>query len=66
MIIPTYVDTSRFSFSPSLRQLYREKLRIADRTVLIYSGGVAPWQKIEDIVDLFIKLKENAQPACSS
>ena len=60
MIIPTYVDTSWFSFSPSLRQLYREKLRIADRTVLTYSGGVAPWQKIEDIVDLFIKLKEDA------
>jgi glycosyltransferase involved in cell wall biosynthesis len=59
-VIPTYVDTSRFSFSPSLRQLYREKLRIADRTVLTYSGGVAPWQRIEDTIDLFIKLKENA------
>jgi glycosyltransferase involved in cell wall biosynthesis len=60
MIIPTYVDTSRFSFSPSLRQLYREKLRIADRTVLTYSGGVAPWQRIEDTINLFIKLEENA------
>jgi len=60
MIIPTYVDTSRFRFSPSLRQLYREKLRIVDRTVLAYSGGVAPWQRIEDTIDLFIELKENA------
>jgi len=60
MTIPTYVDTSRFSFSPSLRQLYREKLRIVDRTVLAYSGGVAPWQRIEDTIDLFIELKENA------
>jgi glycosyltransferase involved in cell wall biosynthesis len=60
MIIPTYVDTSRFIFSHSLRQLYREKLRIADRTVLTYSGGVAPWQRIEDTIDLFVRLKENA------
>ena len=60
MIIPTYVDTSRFSFSHSLRQLYREKLRIADRTVVTYSGGIAPWQRIENTIDLFIKLKENA------
>ncbi len=57
--IPTYVDTSHFNFSKSLRQLYRERLRISDRTVLIYSGGVAPWQRIEDVVVLFLKLKEN-------
>jgi glycosyltransferase involved in cell wall biosynthesis len=60
MIIPTYVDTARFSFSPSLRQLYREKLRIGDRTVVTYSGGIAPWQRIEDTIDWCMKLKENA------
>jgi glycosyltransferase involved in cell wall biosynthesis len=60
MVIPTYVDTSRFVFSRSLRQQYREKMRIADRTVLTYSGGMAPWQRIEDTIDLFVKLKENA------
>lgn len=60
IIIPTYVDTSRFNFSQSLRELYREKLRITDRKVLVYSGGVSPWQRIEDTIDLFIKLKENS------
>lgn len=59
IIIPTYVDTSRFNFSQSLRELYREKLNISERTVLVYSGGVAPWQRIEDTIDLFIKLKKN-------
>jgi glycosyltransferase involved in cell wall biosynthesis len=57
--VPTYVDTSQFNFSQSLRKLYREKLKILDRTVLVYSGGVAPWQRIEDVVELFLRLKQN-------
>jgi len=61
MIIPTYVDTSRFNFSQSLREVYREKLKLSERTVLVYSGGVAPWQRIEDTIDLFIKLKKTVR-----
>jgi glycosyltransferase involved in cell wall biosynthesis len=52
-VIPTFVDTSRFRYSNSLRNLYREKLGISNQRVLVYSGGTAPWQKIGSAIDLF-------------
>jgi glycosyltransferase involved in cell wall biosynthesis len=52
-VIPTFVDTSRFKYSKSLRDLYREKLGISNKSVLVYSGGTAPWQKIESAISLF-------------
>jgi glycosyltransferase involved in cell wall biosynthesis len=58
-VIPTFVDTSQFKFSESLRQLYRDRLGTSNRTVLVYSGGVAPWQKLEGIISLFVNLKKD-------
>jgi glycosyltransferase involved in cell wall biosynthesis len=58
-VIPSFVDTSQFKFSESLRQLYRDRLGASNRTVLVYSGGVAPWQKLEGIIRLFVNLKKN-------
>jgi glycosyltransferase involved in cell wall biosynthesis len=52
-VIPTFVDTSRFKYSKSLRNLYREKLGVSDQTVLVYCGGTAPWQKIDSTIHLF-------------
>jgi glycosyltransferase involved in cell wall biosynthesis len=52
-VIPTFVDTSRFKYSKSLRDLYRKKLGISNQRVLIYSGGAAPWQKIDSAISLF-------------
>jgi glycosyltransferase involved in cell wall biosynthesis len=56
--IPTFVDTSRFKFSKSLRESYREKLGLSKQTVLVYSGGIAPWQKIGSVVSLFNHLRQ--------
>lgn len=53
IVIPTFVDTSRFKYSKSLRESYREKLGISDQSILVYSGGTAPWQKIESAISLF-------------
>jgi glycosyltransferase involved in cell wall biosynthesis len=58
-VIPTFVDTSQFKFSESLRQLYRDRLGASNRTVLVYSGGGAAWQKLEGIISLFVNLKKN-------
>ena len=56
-VIPTFVDTSRFKFSQTTREAYRKKLGISERIVLVYSGGIAPWQRIENIIQLFIHLR---------
>jgi glycosyltransferase involved in cell wall biosynthesis len=55
-VIPTFVNTSQFKYSNSLRELYRGKLGISNQRVLIYSGGTAPWQKIDSAVSLFSHL----------
>ena len=58
-VIPTFVDTSRFKYSKSLRDLYRDKLGISNQRVLVYSGGTAPWQKIGSAINLFNHLNRN-------
>jgi glycosyltransferase involved in cell wall biosynthesis len=57
-VIPTFVDTSHFNFSKPVREFYRDKLGVSNRTVLVYSGGVAPWQRLEDVVSLFVNLRQ--------
>ena len=56
-VIPTFVDTSRFKFSQLSREVFRKKLGLSDRIVFVYSGGIAPWQRIENIIQLFIHLR---------
>ena len=58
IVIPTFVDVSQFNFNKALRDLHRKKIGISNRTVLVYSGGVAPWQKLENVVNLFVNLKQ--------
>jgi glycosyltransferase involved in cell wall biosynthesis len=60
-VIPTYVDTIRFKFSEALRDAFRKKLGISERTVLVYSGGVARWQKIDKVIQLFVCLREQIE-----
>lgn len=60
-IIPTFVDTARFTFSNSLRQLYRKKLGVSTEPVVVYSGGVAAWQRIEDVARLFSALRQTME-----
>jgi len=60
-VIPTFVDTSRFTFSKTKRAFYREKLQISDRRALVYSGGVSPWQGIGETADLFLNLRSKVE-----
>lgn len=57
-VIPTFVDTSRFNFSKSVRDFYRKQLGVTNRTVLVYSGGVASWQRVDDVIQLFIAMRQ--------
>jgi len=57
-IVPTFVDTSLFNFSRSVRELFRKKLGISNRIVLVYSGGVAPWQRVSDVIKLFVGMRQ--------
>ena len=57
-VIPPFVDTSRFKYSKSLRDFYRKRLGISNRIVLVYSGGVASWQRIGDVIQLFVSMRQ--------
>ena len=56
-VIPTFVDTTRFIFSKEMRERLRRHLGISDRTVLVFSGGTAPWQNVDKVISLFSDLK---------
>lgn len=60
-VIPTFVDTSQFNFSKSVREVYRNKLEISNRIVLLYSGGVAPWQRVGDVIKLFVSMRQRIE-----
>ena len=57
-VIPTFVDTSQFNFSKSVREVYRKKLQISNRIVLVYSGGVAPWQRVDEVIRFFVGMRQ--------
>jgi glycosyltransferase involved in cell wall biosynthesis len=60
-VIPTFVDTSQFNFSKSVRELHRKKLGISNRIVLVYSGGVAPWQRVGDVIKFFVGMRQRIE-----
>ncbi len=60
-VIPTFVDTSKFNFSKSLRDFYRRKLGVSNRIILVYSGGVASWQSIGDVIQLFVDMRQSIE-----
>lgn len=48
------VDMQNFFYDGLIRKQYREKLKLSDKDILlVYSGGLHKWQKIEDVLDLF-------------
>lgn len=52
-VFPTIVDEKYFYISKSDRLEIRDKLKIENRTVYIYSGGVHYWQNIDKIIRKF-------------
>jgi glycosyltransferase involved in cell wall biosynthesis len=60
-VIPTFVDTSQFNFSKSVREFHRKKLGISNRIVLGYSGGVAPWQRVGDVIKFFVGMRQRIE-----
>lgn len=54
VVIPSCYDPERFSVDRSWRKTMRREMRAGDKDrVLCYSGGTAPWQRIEEILVLF-------------
>jgi len=57
-IIPCSAPDDLFYFDPELRRQIREKLGYADTDrVLIYSGGLADYQRVPDMLALFRSLR---------
>lgn len=57
-VFPTIVDERYFRKSAEIRQVMRDELGLAERTVYLYSGGVARWQNIGEILKGFVKTQK--------
>lgn len=50
------IDKELFKLDVNSRQIIRNQLGINDTDVVfIYSGGLHPWQRVDDSIDIFIK-----------
>lgn len=58
-VIPSCVDPSKFRFDPLARQAMRLKLGVGEaETLYCYVGGLAEWQRVDDIVRLFKSISQ--------
>ena len=57
-VIPAVVDEEKFRFNSTLRKNIRESLLVQNRLVILYSGGISGWQPINEIIELFLRLKK--------
>jgi len=56
-VIPCCVNAEVFAFRPEARLSLRQKWGILDDELLFcYSGGLAPWQRIQDVIALFAQI----------
>ena len=62
-VVPSVVNTSLFCFDRTRREYLRERMRIGDRPVLVYSGSLAGWQQPEETVALFERIRAQRQDA---
>ena len=59
-VIPCVVDTNKFSYSPFARKIKRNQWRVTDDVpVFVYLGSLAFYQKIDDILHVFSKIKSH-------
>ena len=55
-VIPSCIDYSKFEVIEEEILLKRQKLGISeDETVLIYSGGLSHYQKVPEMLELWLK-----------
>jgi glycosyltransferase involved in cell wall biosynthesis len=53
-VLPTVFDKNKFKFNTSIRESYRKRLDIEDKTVLIFAGSVYySWQNIKRSIEVF-------------
>lgn len=57
LVVPCCVDIAAFSQSHDDRAEMRQHLGVQDRVVVVYSGGAAPWQCVDQSVRLFHALR---------
>ena len=59
LVAPNCADETLFFFSPALRAKTRTELGIAeDERLYVYSGGLSPYQRLDDTVRLFAAIAE--------
>jgi len=59
-VIPCCVNTENFAFRPEARLSLRREWGILDDDLLFcYSGGLAPWQRIQDVIALFTQISRH-------
>ena len=59
ILYPCLADSNLFYFNSNERELLRNNLRISDRLVLVYSGGLSlSWHIPDKIFDFFKRFKE--------
>lgn len=58
-VVPSCPDLDMFHFSVADRTFLRKKFEFRDEHIVVcYSGGLAHWQRIDDTINLFVKLSE--------
>ncbi len=58
------VNMLNFFYDESIREQYREKLKLSRKDILlVYSGGLHKWQRVEDVLTLFGSFAEENSSA---
>jgi glycosyltransferase involved in cell wall biosynthesis len=52
-VVPCCADLERFRFDPEARQSVRNRLGIADKLVIVYSGSIGGWYLTPEMADFF-------------
>jgi glycosyltransferase involved in cell wall biosynthesis len=60
-IVPTIVDDNIFFKDDNKRNKIRKKLKITEKFVFLYAGGVQKWQNLDLILDEFEKSNRNKE-----
>lgn len=58
-VVPCLADPSRFSYNPVLRRKMRKQLKLEDKFVMVYPGGIGRWHSTEQVFGLAADIMNN-------
>src|SRR5262249_12091995 len=62
-VVPCCADFEVFRFDAAEREQRRAELGVADRFVIVYSGGIDGWYLTEEMCDFFVALRKQKPTA---